>query len=82
MRAFGHVEVGAKHAENLAVRVAQRHLARQQRDDTAVRGGLRLVDKKLAAAALDYFAVVGPVLFRLFAPAQLVIVFADDLVWA
>jgi hypothetical protein len=76
--ALGNVQISAEHAKNLAIRIAQRHLAGQQRNALAVGRCLRLVYEELAAAALDDFAVVAAIDFRLLAPSHLVIVFADQ----
>ena len=59
--ALADVEVGAKDALDLAVGVAERHLAREQRDVGAVGCRLRFFDVQLRSAGPDH----GPVVFAI-----------------
>ena len=70
--ALGNVHICSEHAEDFPVWIAQRHLAREERDGFPVGRCLRFVDEKLAAATLDDLAVIGSIQFRLVSPAHLV----------
>ena len=74
----GDVQIGAQHADDVALGVAQRDFAGQQREGPPVGRGLGFLDQQFGATALDDLPIVGAVCFRLFPPAHLEVVFADD----
>ncbi|MFN7978942.1 MAG: hypothetical protein U0P30_12450 [Vicinamibacterales bacterium] len=76
--ALADVQIGAEHARHLTGGVAQRHLARQQRQGAAVGRGLRLFDVQGRPAGCDDRQVVSAIAIGDVRPGHREVVLADD----